>query len=164
MTDFIPFNPATTLVELRYTDTLQQAAADGPYPILCWLYTADGTSYAAFLEVNYYWTSGKIVTSQVSLYVAGGVNTCNDISVLQGQQADLVTMNMTSAHVFTINSAAKADFTSCSYYQPWVDLVNSGTVTRIQIRLSCSPSTCAAVSTEYRLRNKRSKRYDILDH
>ena len=88
-----------------------------------------------------------------------GVGVCYDYSVLQGQLADLVTVNMTSAHVFTINSAAEADFTSCSIYQDWVNLVNSGTVTRIKMQLSCTLSDCAAVSSEYRLQYK-SKQYN----
>ena len=152
-TDFIPFNPATTLVEWRYTE--QQAPADGAYYTTCNLYTTGSTSWAGNVQVYYSWTSGKVTDSWVRLYVVGGGGGyCYDTSVLQGQLADLVTVNMTSAHIVTINSTAEVDFTSCSGYQDWVNLVNSGNVTRIKMYLGCGSPACEAVSTEYRLRNK----------
>jgi len=154
-TDYIPFNPATTLLELRLTE---QATADVEYNIACNLYSAGSTSRAGYVEVYYYWQSGKLEHSMVSLDVEG-VGNCDDYSVLQNQLADLVTVNMTSAHVFTINSAAEADFTSCIYYQDWVNLVNSGTVTRMKMYQGCTSSACAAVSSEYRLRYK-SKQFN----
>ena len=121
--------------------------------IFCELYTAGSTSWAGYVHVYYRWSYGEVITSGVTLVVRRG-GACYDFSVLQKQLADLVTVDMTSAHFVTINSAAEADHTSCRYYQDWVNLVKSGTVTRIKMYQGCDSPACAAVSTEYRLRYK----------
>ena len=168
MTDYIAFNPATTLLEWR--NTLQQATADGLYIIHCFLHTASSTT-DNWVGKFYYSSS---VTDGVprSSYVGAMARVSQpfDCSLADHQLADLATVDMTSANMFTVGTA-EADFTRYSMstnqvlvasYQDWVTLVNSGTVTRIKMQLDCSTTgtTCAAVSTEYRLQYK-SKNYDI---
>ena len=154
-TDLIPFNPATTLVELKST---QQAPADGRgiLYINCKLYTDVGVSSSGFAQVAYRSYVGSGIDSGRVLVNGGDqYDNCFDSNVLQRQLADLITVDMTSAHVFTINSVDQATL-KChdSRLHKWVELLKSGTVTGIRIWLSCGTPLCAAVSSEYRLRHK----------
>ena len=152
-TNFIPFNPATTLVEWRYT--VEQPWTDGEYYIRCYLYTAVSDGWVGYGEVYYSLLGGKITNSNVIFTQEGGV--CYDHKVLESKEADLVTVDMTSHHVFTINNTTREDFAGCPGYQDWIPQYY-GSITRMKMMVACL--WCDDVGApEFRLRYKNSKFY-----
>ena len=63
--------------------------------------------------------------------------------------AELVTWDMTTEHVATINGTVDVDFSDWQYYQDWVDLM--GAVKRIKTRYETTEND---VTAEYRLKAK----------
>ena len=155
--DYVDFNPATSLLEYRFT-SMQPLQGTGNFYAVSRLYTADSSSRVGHVYVNYFVVDDAITDSSfVNFHTTTGGN-CDDTTVLQGDLADLVTWDMTSERVATINGTATADFTSCENYQEWVDLIESGSVTRIRTKyhVAAGDVTGEEVKIEYRVRMKGS--------
>ena len=92
--------------------------------------------------------------SKLKLFTFGteGNANCYDYTVVQGGVAELVTLDLASDHVATINETDTATFSTCEYYQDFVDLVEGGTIARITAKFQVSGDvTTSHVAAQYRI-------------
>ena len=154
LTGYEDFNASTSLLEHRFS-SMQPLQGSGSFWAISRLFTADSDSKVGVVDVFYDVADNKITgSSYVMLWTTTGGG-CKDYTVLQGQLAALVTLNLTTEHVATINGTATADFTSCGNYQAWAELIESGNVTRIKSKYGVTGNvTGDEVKIEYRIRIK----------